>query len=56
MEQVECEQLTPEDKKKQLYLKQKELLEMFLSRHAISQEQYDKSLRDLSIKMGFTES
>ena len=46
------EQITPEQKKTQLFLKQKELLDTFLSHHAISQAQYDKSLGDLQVKMG----
>lgn len=46
------EAMTPEQKKKQLFLSQKELLDKFLVRHAISQAQYDKSLGDLVEKMG----
>ena len=46
------ERMTPEQKKKQLFLNQKELLDKFLVRHAISQAQYDKSLGDLINKMG----
>ena len=46
------EAMTPEQKKKQLFLNQKELLDKFLARHAISQAQYDKSLGDLINKMG----
>lgn len=34
-----------------LFLRQKELLDTFLSHHAISQAQYDKSLGDLIVKM-----
>ena len=56
MEQTEWEKLTPEQKKKQLYLKQKELLDTFLEHHAISKAQYDKSLHDMSEKMGYGES
>ena len=44
--------MTPEQKKKQLFLNQKELLDKFLVRHAISQAQYDKSLGDMIKKMG----
>ena len=44
--------LSPEDKKKELYKKQKATLDMFLERGAISQAQYDKSLGDLTEKMG----
>ena len=54
MEQSEWEKLSPEQKKKQLYLKQKELLDTFLEHHAISKEQYEKSLGDLTEKMGIT--
>ena len=53
--QVEWEQMTPTQKKKQLFLNQKELLDKFLERHAISQAQYQKSLGDLRLKMGFFE-
>ena len=52
MEQYEWEQLSPEDKKKQLYLNQRQTLEAFLERGAISKAQYDKSLGDLTEKMG----
>ena len=52
MEQVEREKLSPEEKKVQLYLRQKKVLEDFLERGAISQAQYDKSLGDLTGKMG----
>ena len=44
--------LTPEDKKKRLFLRQKETLNMFLERGAITQAQYDKSLGDLIKLMG----
>ena len=52
MEQYEWEQLSPEDKKKQLYMNQKQTLEAFLERGAISKAQFDKSLGDLTAKMG----
>ncbi len=52
MEAIDWEQLNSEQKKQQLYLKQKDLLDTFLSHHAISQAQYDKSLGDLQVKMG----
>ena len=35
-----------------LYLKQKALLDQFLERGAITQAQHDKSLHDLTVKMG----
>ena len=44
--------LSSEEKKKQLFIRQKELLDTFLERNAISQAQYDKSLGDLRDKMG----
>ena len=46
------EEQTPEEKKKQLFLNQKQLLDTFLEHGAISQAQYDKSLGDLIEKMG----
>ena len=50
------EQLTPEEKKIELFLRQKNTLDLFLERHAISQSQYDKSLGDLRDKMGIHEN
>ena len=52
MEQEEWERLSPEEKRVQLYKNQKQTLDAFLERGAISQAQYDKSLGDLTIKMG----
>lgn len=49
---MDWQSLSPEEKKKELYLKQKNMLGMFLERGAISQAQYDKSLGDLTEKMG----
>ena len=46
------ENMTPEEKKKELFLRQKKTLDLFLERNAISKEQYDKSLVDLVEKMG----
>ncbi len=46
------ESLSPDEKKKELFLQQKHTLDVFLERHAISQKQYDKSLGDLRDKMG----
>ncbi len=40
------------EKKLQLFRRQKETLDAFLRRGAISQAQYDKSLGDLKLKMG----
>ena len=52
MQQEAWEKLTPEEKKKQLFLEQKHTLELFLERNAISKAQFDKSLGDLTEKMG----
>ena len=51
-EQIEWSNLSPEEKNKQLFLKQKHTLDLFLERSAISKKQYDKSLGDLREKMG----
>ena len=49
---VEKESMTAEEKKRGLYLRQKQLLDTFLEHGAISRAQYDKSLGDLTVKMG----
>lgn len=49
------ENMTPEEKKKELFLRQKKTLDLFLERNAISKAQYDKSLGDLVKKMGMRE-
>lgn len=43
--------MTHEQKNHDLYLRQKALLDQFLEKGAISQEQHDKSLHDLTEKM-----
>ena len=48
------ENMTPEEKKKELFLRQKKTLDLFLERNAISKAQYDKSLGDLVEKMGMS--
>ena len=50
--QKEWAHLSPQEKKRQLYLRQKHTLDLFLERHAISRAQYEKSLHDLTEKMG----
>ena len=55
LERNDREQMTPEEKKIQLYIEQKRLLDSFLARNAISQAQYNKSLGDLTEKMGMGE-
>lgn len=52
MQEKEWEFLSPEEKKRELFLRQKRTLDMFLEQNAISQAQYDKSLGDLREKMG----
>ena len=47
-------QLTHEEQLRRLYLDQKRTLDLFLERGAISRAQYDKSLGDLTRKMGFS--
>ena len=49
---ADWDKLTHEQKNHQLYLKQKQMLDMFLEHGAISQAQHDKSLHDLTEKMG----
>lgn len=46
------DQLTAEEKKIRLFLNQKNTLDLFLEKGAVSQAQYDKSLGDLREKMG----
>jgi hypothetical protein len=53
MQQEQWESLTPEQKKRELYLEQKYTLDTFLEHHAITKAQYDKSLGDLTAKMGY---
>ena len=47
--------LSPAEKKLELFRRQKELLNTFLSTGAISQEQHNKSLNCLIEKMGIKE-
>ena len=51
-DQKEWEQLSAEEKRIRLYLQQKEVLDDFVARNAISREQYEKSLQDMTEKMG----
>ena len=52
MNELTREAMTPEEKKKELFLRQKQTLDLFLERGAISKKQYDKNLGDLIEKMG----
>ncbi len=47
--------LSPDEKKRALYERQIELLDTFLLHGAITKAQYDKSLGDLTVKMGYGE-
>lgn len=49
------ESLSPAEKKLELFRRQKDLLDTFLSTGAISQAQHDKSLNCLIEKMGVKE-
>ena len=51
-EDTAWETMSHEEKNHQLYLQQKGMLDLFLERGAISQAQHDKSLHDLTVKMG----
>lgn len=44
--------LSPEEKRRELYQRQKKLLETFLEHNAITRAQFEKSLGDLTEKMG----
>ena len=46
--------LSSDEKKQYLFNKQKKILDMFLVHGAISQTQYDKSMKDLIVKMGIS--
>ena len=49
---IPMKETTPEEKKRQLFYSQKQTLDLFLEKGAISQAQYNKSLGDLREKMG----
>ena len=44
--------LTHEQKNHELFLREKEMLDLFLTHGAITRAQHDKSLHDLTEKMG----
>ena len=46
------ENLSPDEKKRKLFEQQKTTLDTFLAHGTISRAQYDKSLGDLTVKMG----
>ena len=49
------EALTPEEKRRALYDRQVATLKTFLEHGAITQEQHDNSLHDLTVKMDLSE-
>ena len=55
-QQTPWESYSHEEKNHELYLKQKQLLELFLEKGAISKAQYNKSLHDLTEKMGYEQT
>ena len=54
--QAAWEAMTSEQKRRELYDRQVALLDTFLEHRAISKAQYDKSLHDLTVKMGYGET
>lgn len=52
IENTDWSSISYEEKNRQLFLRQKKMLDMFLERGAITQTQHDKSLNDLIEKMG----
>ncbi|MCQ2378504.1 MAG: hypothetical protein MJ016_04730 [Victivallaceae bacterium] len=53
MQSPEKKTVAGDEKKRELFLRQKALLETFLATGAIDRRQHDKSLRCLREKMGF---
>ena len=51
MEEKHWSEMTIEEKNHELFLRQKETLDLFLEHGAITREQHDKSLHDLITKM-----
>ena len=49
------DQLSYQEKNHQLYIRQKDMLALLLQKRAISQEQFEKSLHDLTEKMEYKE-
>ncbi len=52
IESINAQMPVKNEKKHQLYMKQKELLDTFLEHGTITRAQYEKSLHDLTEKMG----
>lgn len=55
-DEIDWSNLTEEEKKQQLFNKQKKMLDQFLETGAISRSQYDTSLNGLITKMGITDT
>ena len=53
--QAAWETLTPEEKRRALYDRQVATLKTFHEHGAITQAQHDKSLHDLTVKMGYAD-
>ena len=51
--QAAWEPLTPEEKRRALYDRQVATLKTFLEHGSITQAQHDKSLHNLTVKMGY---
>ena len=56
IEDEKWDAMTHEQKNHELFLRQKALLDQFLEKGAISREQHDKSLHDLTEKMHASEN
>ena len=54
-DEIDWSNLSESEKKQQLFIKQKKMLDQFLETGAISQNQYDTSLNGLITKMGITD-
>ena len=54
-ENQEYSSMTFAEKNKFLYLKQKAMMDTFLAKGAITHAEHDKSLHDLTVKMGEAE-
>ena len=46
------QRMSPEEKRRQLFLNQKQTLDAFVQRHAISRDEYERSLGILRQQMG----
>ena len=50
---VDEKHAAPANGREELFRKQKQTLDLFLEKKAITRQQYEKSLHDLAEKMGF---